>query len=53
MEELNSIEAVLFECKKAALNKIYIPESLKEKYNFVCDEKTKRCYIEAKKKTKN
>lgn len=48
-EELNSIEAVLFECKKNAFKKMYVPESLLEKYDFIADEKTKECYIQKKK----
>jgi len=47
-EELNSIEAVLFECKKVAFSKIYMPKSLLKKYDFVADEKTKQCYIQKK-----
>ncbi|MFA6524117.1 MAG: hypothetical protein WC264_00280 [Candidatus Paceibacterota bacterium] len=48
VEPLNSIEDVLFEARKAAFNKMYIPENIKKKYNFIINEKTKKTIIEEK-----
>jgi len=48
MEELNTIKSILFECKKDAFSKIYVPEILLKKYDFTIDEKTKKCYIKKK-----
>lgn len=45
MSELNSIKSILFECKKIALSKVYIPKRISEKYNFVINEEDKECYI--------
>jgi hypothetical protein len=45
-EELNTIEKVLIACKKAAYDKIWIPDYIKKNYEFKFDTFT----IEKKKK---
>ena len=52
IEPLNSIENVLFEARKEAFNKTYIPENVREKYNFIINEETKQTIIEKKYQSK-
>jgi len=49
IEPLNSIEDVLNAAKLVALEKIYIPENIREKYVFVLDKKTNKTVIKDKK----
>lgn len=49
-ENITSIEDVLFEAKKAAFKKVYIPEHLSDQYEFIINETTKKCTIKRKKK---